>query len=218
MRDFFATPACDWRRPDGSLHLYLLPEGEQRAELARLQDALPWPDLHARQPASFLHATVLRLPWFLPELDEPQLTAVQESVAQALSAAPPFVLEFDTIALTDFGVVVSAPSTQGWESLLASLESALGRCDVQSERPDAGFSRPFGPHVSLSYGRADAGADELADVVATMSVRQSWPVRRLELLSVHMHRSEGTYSWEDVSSHTFVGEAADDQHLTKETS
>lgn len=218
MRDFFATPACDWRRPDGSLHLYLLPEDEHRAELARLQDSLPWPDLHARQPADFLHATVLRLPWYLPELDEQQLTAVQAAVAQALSAAPPFVLDFDTVALTDFGVAVSAPSTQGWENLLDSLEAALGRCDVKSVQPGAGFSRPSGPHVSLSYGRADAAADELADVVATMSVRQSWSVRRLELLSVRMRRGEGTYSWENVSSHTFVGEAADEQLRTKETS
>lgn len=202
MRDFFATPACDWRRDDGSLHLYVVPDVAQRAELAGLQDRLSWPRGQARQPAEFLHATVLRLPWFRDELSPQELASIQHTVGRAAAGVPAFELDFDTLDLLEFGVVVSASPTPGWDLLVNTLEESLRAREGNKDAAQSlWMGRPFGPHASLSYGREDAPDGELTGVVNTLSVRQRWAVRRVELLSVSMHKGEGTFSWVPISSH-----------------
>lgn len=212
MKDFFATPACDWRRTEGSLHLYLIPDDGQRRELSGLQERLDWSSLHARQPPEFLHATVLRLPWYEPELDPAERESLQRAMKLALNDVPPFTLDFDTLELTDYGVVVSAPAAAGWDRLVRALEQGLAETEVDRPSQGSSFSRPFGPHVSLSYGRDNAEDAHLAAAVSQLSVRQRWNVEQVELVAVGMHKEQGTYSWEPVSTHRLSG----DQPGTKE--
>lgn len=206
MRDFFATAACDWRRPDGSLHVYLIPDDDYRDELARVQEQLPWPRLHARQPPEFLHATVLRSPWYEPELDPGERDSIRQRIARELTNLPAFSLEFDTLQLTDHGVVLAASPTPGWDRLIAALHQGLAGIDVRTPGDSPGFTRPFGPHVSLSYGREHAEDDEIAEVVSQLRVRQEWNVQRVELVAVDMDRQRGTYSWVPVSVHRLNGD------------
>ncbi len=206
MKDFFATPACDWRRSDGSLHLYLVPDDEQRRELASVQDRLPWPAYHARQPAEFLHATLLRLPWYVPELEATELESIRRAVTLALRDTPPCTLDFDALELGDYGVVMTAPSVAGWRRLIDALEQGLAPGAVRELPAGAGFTHPCGPHVSLSYGREEAMDADLARTVSRLSVRQRWNVQQAELVAVSMHRERGTFSWEPVGIHALSGE------------
>lgn len=206
MKNFFASPACDWRRPNGSLHLYLIPDDQQRRELSGLQEQLDWPAYHARQPAEFLHATVLRLPWYEPELEASERESLQRAVTHALNDVPPFTLDFDALELTDYGVVMTAPSVAGWHRLVDTLEQGLTDWAVRRASVDARFTRPSRPHVSLSYGREKAGDADLATTVSRLSVQQRWNVQRAELVAVSMHKGRGTYSWELVSTHHLSGD------------
>lgn len=197
MKDFFATPGTHWRQPNGSLHVYLLPDERHQAELAALQDRLVWDGSHARQPARWLHATVRRLPVFSTDLEPDRLIAELDA---ALAAVEPFEVTLSRLEVGDYGVVLSGDRSPAWNELVRTVEDAA-RAALPEVADEDWPGAPHTPHVSLSYGVADLPTPELDAVVAGLSVEQTWRVERCHLLAVDQHRDTGTYTWVDIASH-----------------
>lgn len=174
MQSFFADMA-PWEQPDGSLHLYVLPDDEAADRLEDLQSRLGGMTHLPVVPRALLHFTVSRLAQF-DDLSMAELTRLGEAIGVELAGVAAFELEVGAPEVHEVAVECVAESTPGWESLVDGVRRAA-LATFGATLPE----RPYAPHVTLAYATG-----EVSDEAVRARVRGAAPVGRMRVATVHL--------------------------------
>lgn len=174
--------------PDGRIakgvSLWLMPEGEARARLARCIDRLA---VRLATPSFPPHVTLL------PGLDAP-VDSVLDAVAELARGLPPFEVRLSGVEGSD----------DHFRCLYARVEvsSPLGAAHARAVRrlvPPGPL--PFEPHLSLVYGTLDAGTKAALAREVEAEALPGFQARRL-----HAWRTEGEVgAWHEIGSCALEG-------------
>ncbi|MCC2592415.1 2'-5' RNA ligase family protein [Tessaracoccus sp. OS52] len=194
MRDFFGQ-MDPWKRDDGALHLYVLPDDEAIDRVAATQRLLAGMDELPPMPAPYLHATVQRLAQFDDELTQVELSRLGDALTAALRDVPTFELEFGDPRVEESAVVCHAEANEGWDRLLAAVVTGLGDA-LPGELPEP----PRGPHVSLAYAKGDVSDDEVTARLAEAPRVGTLRVDAVHLVSVTVRPEVGIFDFTHLAS------------------
>ncbi|MBB1515523.1 2'-5' RNA ligase family protein [Tessaracoccus sp. MC1679] len=174
MQSFFAS-MTPWDQPDGSLHVYVLPDDEAADRLEDLQSRLAGVPNLPVMPRAWLHFTVNRLAQF-DDLSMAELTRLGDALTVELAGVPAFDLEVGAPEVHDVAVECVAGSTSGWESLVDAVRRAA-LATFGGTMPD----RPYAPHVTLAYATGEVSDDEVRGRLTGAA-----PVGRMRVATAHL--------------------------------
>ncbi len=195
MHNFFEVMKS-WKRNDGALHLYALPDDEElldRFEVA--QEAFVGIDELPPMPRAWLHATVQRMAQFDDEVTQRELTELGRALTDELAGVDAFDLELGPPVARQTAVECAATSTEAWDELLTAARRAL-RSVWDTHLPD----RPYGPHVSLAYAIGDVDDDEIASRLAGMEPLGPMGVAQVHLVSVTARPELGVFDFTSLAN------------------
>lgn len=199
VSDFFATTVDDWTDPSGQLHAYLVPNADGLARLAPAVAAVSGLAYLAPQPIEALHATILRFPFLVSELDDDALARLADAASRLGAVLPPVELTFDEPAPVVNSVLTRATPGPPWTELIRVVRGAA----VQAFGEKAGhYDPPFGPHITVAYATGPGEDEEIAAALAA-DPAASAPIGPLVFPSiawcaVHQNRAAGTYTFETL--------------------
>lgn len=194
MRSFFdaMTP---WPRLEGALHVYAVPDEDTTDRLADLSDLLTGVDGLPRMPLPWLHLTVTRFAQF-DGIGSLALQKLSDAIEAELAAVAPFDLDLGAPKRWDHSVNSDAPSTPGWESLVAGVRRAASVLGGEEPLPPA----PKAPHVTLAYATGDVD-DALVDArLANAAAVGTVRIERVYLCSVTVRPELGSFDWLELAN------------------
>lgn len=195
MHNFFEYMKS-WKRNDGALHLYVLPEPEELLDrLVDAQESLAGIPQLPPMPRSWLHATVQRMPKFDDEVTQVELTEFGRVMTDELAGVPGFTLPLGPPIARQASVECSATSTEAWDELLSAV-----RRSVRAVWAEALPDRPYGPHVSLSYAVANVPDEEITARLAGMRPLGDMKVSQVHLVSVTARPELGVFDFTSLAS------------------
>ena len=194
MESFFARME-QWRKPEGSLHLYVLPDEDEAQRFAAAQVAIAGIEHLPLMPEAYLHCTVRRLAQFDDEVPQPDYTRLGDALDVLCSRLPAFDLHFRAPQADDVAVGCWAADSPEWDALVAGCEAVV--VDTWGVQPPAA---PTAPHLSLAYATGTVPHDlieaRLADVAPVGTIR----VARLHLVSVTVRPERGTFDFTSLAN------------------
>lgn len=199
VHDFFATTVDDWTDPSGQLHAYLVPDGAGLARLAPAVAAVSHLSYLAPQPIEALHATILRFPHLIRDLDGAALARLREAAMALASEVPPVRLGFGEPGPVVNSVLTRAEADEQWEGLIRVVRGAA----LEALGADAArYGPPFGPHITIAYATA-AGEDAQVAAALAADPATAAPVGTLVFTeiawcAVHQNRDLGTYTFDTL--------------------
>lgn len=199
MRDFFQH--LTWPRPDGALHLYVLPDrspildafSDAQARLAGI-DGLPL------MPLPWLHLTLQGLGRFDDAVTQAELSRFGAALGDAVAEIEPFELTFDTPVVRELAVECSAAPSAGWDALVTAARAAITTV-WPGELPNP----PHGPHLSLAYATGDVDDTLVTERLAGVSALGSLLVDRVELVSVTARPEMGIFDFTTLAGQELSG-------------
>lgn len=199
MESFFERME-PWRKPEGSLHLYIVFSDDELERFAPARQALASIDHLPLMPEPYLHATVQRLTQFDDEVSQPDLSALGSAMEDLCSGLAPFTLEFGRPEVGDVAVVSYASPSSEWDELVQGCRSVV--TDVWGTPPP---SAPAGPHLSLAYANGAVADHVVADRLAGVGPLGSVRVATVHLVSVTMRPERGTFDFTSLANWDISG-------------
>lgn len=194
MENFFERME-PWRKPEGALHLYVLPHGEELDRFVAAQATLADIANLPLMPGPYLHCTVLRLAQFDDEVTQADLTALGTALESLCSGLPSFDLEFGTPSAGETAVVVTASDSRDWKHLVGSCREVVsGTWGTVPPTP------PAVPHLSLAYAQGPVPDALLAERLAEVEPLGTIHVRSLHLVSVTVRPERGTFDFTSLAT------------------
>lgn len=193
MKSFFASME-PWRKPEGSLHLYVLPAEEDRERFFEAQEPLASIDNLPLMPASNLHCTVARLAQFDEDVSQAQYTQLGDVLQELCSELDPFTLDFGPPQADALTVACRAADSQGWDSLVEGCRRKVS----ETWGADA-FASPAAPHLSLAYANGPVDDALVADRLAHARPIGGVHVSTLHLVSVTVRPERGTFDFTELA-------------------
>ncbi|MFB6726738.1 2'-5' RNA ligase family protein [Kribbella sp. NPDC056345] len=209
MKPFFGdVKAADWRRPDGLLHVYVLPPPEVLAMADAYQQLMkPHHEtgLVSLQPRAFLHYTVQLIDRHVTEITDDQLAALKSALDAEAGPVEPFELTAVHGVVGVHGVTIyTEPPTPLFTALNQRVRAAV----AEALGPDAVPEQQYAPvpHLSAGYGLADADSDPLIRAVnGYRPTPVTLTVDQVHLLAVDQDRAAGTFSWKALHTVDLTG-------------
>lgn len=124
MENFFERME-PWRQPEGALHLYALPGGDDAERFAAAGRALAGIEHLPLMPEAYLHATVQRLAQFDDEVSQADLTALGAALGKLCATLPAFDLHFGPPVASDVAVVCGASGSMDWDALVSGVREVV---------------------------------------------------------------------------------------------
>lgn len=194
MKSFFATME-PWRKAEGSLHLYALPDQEERARLVVAQEALNGIEGLPLMPASYLHCTVQRLAQFDEDVTQAHYTQLGEALAVMCAALKPFDLDFGAPLATELSVGCWTARSGAWDRLLQGCrETVASTWGGDTPAP------PTAPHLSLAYAKSPVDDAVVAARLANVPPIGTLHVGTLHLVSVTVRPERGTFDFTELAN------------------
>lgn len=214
VTDFFAITIDDWHDPAGALHAYLVPNAEERARLAPARSAAREVPFLAVQPEAGLHATIVRLPPLVSELDSDDLPGINARATESGRQLGSLTIEFGGPQVTADSLLVSARGDERWDALVELVRGAVR--PASSGNVDR-YPSPRAPHITIAYATGD-GEDALIRraLAATPGAEAELGAITFEHIAwcaVHQNREVGTYTFEVLFT-TPLGDPASDPRRT----
>lgn len=195
MHNFFEV-MTSWKRYDGALHLYALPDDEELLDrFVAAQEAFAGIPQLPPMPRAWLHATVQRMAQFDDEVTQPELTALGRAMTDELAGVDAFSLDLGPPIARQTAVECAATSTEAWDALGTAVRRAL-RAVWDTHVPD----RPYGPHVSLSYAIGDVADEDIASRLAGMGPPGPMEVSQVHLVSVTARPEVGIFDFTSLAT------------------
>ncbi len=194
MKSFFESME-PWRRPEGSLHLYVLPSEEDRDRFSTAQEPLAGLDNLPLMPASYLHGTVSQLAQYDEDVSQAQYTVLGEALAATCAGLRPFDLDFGAPQADDGAVGCWASVSQDWDRLVQGCRRTVGEAwGLEAPAP------PAAPHVTLAYATGPVDRDDVATRLADAGRIGIVRVDRLHLVSVTVRPERGTFDFTELAN------------------
>ncbi|MDO5683920.1 MAG: 2'-5' RNA ligase family protein [Propionibacteriaceae bacterium] len=192
MRSFFdhMTP---WTQPDGSLHVYALPDDdvqERLDEAAARIDGVPNLPL---SPASWRHFTVRRLSQF-DDLKHAELSRLAQCLTDELEGLSPVDLTVGGPQLHDVAVAVEGAPNAEWDALVAAVGRAASSFGGEVLDP------PYAPHLSLAYATGDVDSAEVRRRLEGAPEIGSVRLNTVHLVSVTVRPELGWFDWVELAN------------------
>ncbi|MFI5778160.1 2'-5' RNA ligase family protein [Nocardia sp. NPDC051570] len=198
MRNFFESTHFDWPELHGSLHVYVFPDTGFTTAVQPAIDAIAEFDGCAAVQPRWQHATVTRIPWWHNEVAGDRLDRFTAALAAIAADSSPFALPMTGPWFHELGVGMATAEDPQWKQLLSAVRTTA----AEVFGPDRPLPPPPAmPHVSLGYGIADRDSAALEHALSTIRTPATLPVNTLHFLSVHANPTEGTFTWDPISSH-----------------
>lgn len=201
MDDFFAHMA-PWRRNDGSLHLYALPEDEDLERFVSLQSRLRGIENLPLMPPAHLHCTVQRLAQFDDELSQADLSLLGATLTRALADVAAFTLDFGPPEVFARQVACDAAPHPGWDALLSATRTGLTA--ALGAKPGLP-APPHRPHLTLAYAtgavRHEVAEQALGHTTSIGPVR----IGALHLVSVTVRPQIGVFDFTHLANWDLSG-------------
>ncbi len=194
MKSFF-TGMEPWRKPEGSLHFYVLPGEEDRDRFIDAQEALADIDNLPLMPASYLHCTVARLAQFDEDVTQAEYTQLGDALQELCSGLSSFTLDFGAPQAVANAVGSWASPSKDWDALVEGCRRTVS----ETWGSDA-FDSPAAPHLSLAYAKGPVD-----DAVVTGRITDAQPigavhVGTLHLVSVTVRPERGTFDFTELAN------------------
>ncbi len=194
MKSFFENME-PWRKPEGSLHLYVLPNEEETDRLIEAQAALTGIDDLPLMPASYLHCTVQRLAQFDEDITQAQYTRLGDALADLCSGLSPFELALGAPQADDVAVGCWGNPSDDWDHLVHGCRETVAE-SWGGEAP----ASPAAPHVSLAYAKGPVDDDVVATRLAESEQLGTVYVGTLHLVSVTVRPERGTFDFTELAN------------------
>lgn len=194
MESFFErmTP---WRKPEGSLHLYVLPGEDAVDRFTAAQAVLEGIDHLPLMPQTYLHCTLQRLSEFDDQVSQRDFSRFGEALSAALSTMPAFDLTFGRPHAGEVTVEVLAEPSRPWDDLLAACRRAS-----QEAWDGALPNPPHAPHLSLAYATGDVDSATVAERLAGVEPIGAMHVDTVHLVSVTVRPERGTFDFTSLAN------------------
>lgn len=199
MENFFARME-PWRKPEGALHLYVLPTDDEAERYESARDALTGVEHLPLMPVPYLHCTLQRLAQFDDEVtqaDFSRLGAVLDSACADIAA---FSLELGPARAGEVAVESWATPSQEWDAMVEACRSSVTKAWGTS--PPAA---PAGPHLSLGYATGPVPRGLVADRLAGHGPLGTLRVDTLHLVSVTVRPERGTFDFLSLANWELTG-------------
>ncbi|RMB62327.1 2'-5' RNA ligase family protein [Tessaracoccus antarcticus] len=194
MESFFARME-PWRKPEGALHLYVLPGDDTIDRFAAAQRSIDGVEHLPLMPEAYLHCTLQRLAEFDDEVAQQDFTRLGDCLGAALSGLPSFDLTFGGPRAGEVAVEVSAASSPEWDGLVTSSRRAI--VEAWGHEPPA---PPAAPHLSLAYATGSVGHEKVASLLADVEPIGAMRVGAVHLVSVTVRPERGTFDFTSLAN------------------
>lgn len=194
MESFFERME-PWRKPEGALHLYALPDDDETERFMAAGRALLDVEHLPLMPEAYLHATVQRLPQFDDEVSQADLTSLGAALGRLCAELPAFDLYFDRPVADEVAVVCGASASAEWDALVAGCREVVA--DTWGVAPPAA---PAGPHVSLAYATGAVSRELVGQRLAEADPIGTVRVDALHLVSVTVRPERGTFDFTSLAN------------------
>ncbi len=194
MESFF-TSMEPWRKPEGSLHLYVLPGEDDTDRFIEAQEALKDVDDLPLMPASYLHCTVARLAQFDEDVSQAEYTRLGDALQELCSGLRAFTLDFGPAQADGTAVVCWASPSKDWDRLVEECRRTVA-ATWGGEAP----APPEAPHLSLAYAKGAIDDDLVSGRLVEAEPIGAVHVRTLHLVSVTMRPERGTFDFTELAN------------------
>lgn len=149
------------------------------------------------QPDEGLHATIVRLPPMVRDLNDEGIALMRTHATGAGRAFGPITIRFGAPHITADSLHVSAAGDQRWDGLIALIREA----GAQIPGVDGNmYPPPWAPHMTIAYATA-AGDDEQIRQSLAATPDATAELGPLTFTSIawcaaHQNRDVGTYTFE----------------------
>lgn len=199
MQSFFESMP-PWRKPEGSLHLYVLPHEDDRERFLSAQEAVAGIDDLPLMPAAYLHCTVTRLAQFDEDVTQAQYTQLGDALQELCAGLSPFTLDFGAPQASESSVVCWAKGSKAWDTLVEGCDRTVAATwGVEPHAP------PVAPHLSLAYAKASVDADLVTARLTAAPPFGAVRVHTLHLVSVTVRPERGTFDFTELAIWDFGG-------------
>lgn len=199
MENFFASME-PWRKPEGALHLYVLPSDDDIERFTAARDALSGIEHLPLMPAPYLHCTVQRLAQFDDEVTQPDLTRLGTILDETCATLPAFTLNLGPVRAGTLAMECWAAPSQEWDALVTASRSSVTQ--AWGTPPPAA---PAGPHLSLGYATGPVPHDLVSDRLAGLEPLGALRVDTLHLVSVTVRPERGTFDFTSLANWDLTG-------------
>lgn len=194
MESFFETME-PWRKPEGSLHLYVLPGEEDKDRFVEAQESLAGIDDLPLMPSSYLHCTVARLAQFDEDVTQAEYTRLGDALQELCSGLRSFTLHFGPPQADDVAVGCWASASDDWDRLVEGCRRTVAET-WGSDAP----APPAAPHLSLAYSNGSADDTLVATRLAEAQPLGAVRVQKLHLVSVTVRPERGTFDFTELAN------------------
>lgn len=194
MKSFFESMK-PWRKPEGSLHLYLLPKEEDKERFMEVQDLLRGIEHLPLMPAAYLHCTVARLAQFDEDVTQAEYTSLGDDLEELCSGLSPVTLQFHAPLSDDLTVACLAAPSWEWKNLARGCQKTV----AESWGMDT-FPPPATPHVSLAYAMGSVDEALVAARLAESQPLGAMSLSTLHLVSVTVRPQRGTFDFTELAN------------------
>ncbi|WEV46994.1 2'-5' RNA ligase family protein [Bifidobacterium sp. ESL0690] len=194
MRRFFDRADTKWRRLDGAIHLYALPEPHEKVtEKAKMEDrALADIAGLAVQPVDYLHMTLQRFDLYRDEISDEQWKQLDEELTSRIGALSAFDVAFNKPQVRQAAIEVVGKDGVEWQKLVDAIRDAFSASGLGDSLTD----QPFGPHYTLAYCSSDTDAHtdaKVQKILDEVSVETTMHVSRAWMVAVNQSPQEGVF-------------------------
>ncbi|MGO1385045.1 MAG: 2'-5' RNA ligase family protein [Arachnia sp.] len=194
MKNFFSRME-PWRKPEGSLHLYALPDEDERERLFTVQEALSGIDGLPLMPPAYLHCTVTRLAQFDEDVTQVQYTQLGDALQELCTQLSPFSLDFGAPRAGEDAVGCWAAESRSWDALVEGCRrTVFATWGLEPHAP------PVAPHLSLAYARASVDTDLVTARLTAAQPLGAVRVQTLHLVSVTVRPERGTFDFTELAN------------------
>ncbi|MDF1487779.1 2'-5' RNA ligase family protein [Tessaracoccus caeni] len=194
MRNFFESME-PWRQPEGSLHLYVLPDDDVRERLVSAQEALTGIEHLPLMPPAYLHMTVHRLSQF-DDLPQVEFSRLAQHLTPLFDSFPAFTVDMGAPELHETSVGVTASPSAEWDSLIDGVRRTLS----EAFPGDDLLFPPHAPHLSLGYATGPASDDEVRARLKDQPPIGDVRIGTVELVSVTVRPDLGIFDFTGLAA------------------
>lgn len=194
MESFFEA-MTRWRKPEGALHLYVLPNEEALDRFVDIGEVLAGIEHLPLMPASYLHGTVTRLGHHDEDITQARYTLLGDALQSFCSDLGPFTLTFGPPGIHGNAVVCTASPSREWNELVAGCRRTVSQ-SWGGELP----APPAVPHLSLAYAKGNVDDAQVSARLADVAPLGEMRVATLHLVSVTARAERGTFDFTELAN------------------
>jgi hypothetical protein len=201
VQNLFNPDVLGWPQLHDSLHVYVLPDPQFAASVQSAAEVIGQFEYCAPVASRWMHATVTRIPWWRNEVDVSALEKYGHALTAIAADLSAFAIPMFGPVVHETSVGVMAETNGSWQSLVdctrTAAEQVFGTDRVLPPPPPM-------PHVSLGYGTADHDSGPLERALCPVESSATLTVDVVHFVAVHQNPSEGTFTWDSISSHALA--------------